>query len=81
MSKKKEPCPNCGHCPECGRSNTLPVQPYPWTYPYPHYFGPWWQVQPYQPYGPCWTTVTGTITSNPATGTITSGPFDNVTLT
>jgi hypothetical protein len=49
MSNKK-PCPNCGYCPTCGRSDTLPFYPRPWVMP-PAY--PWggidlqpWTVSP-----------------------------------
>lgn len=40
MSDK--PCPKCGHCPACGRSNA-PVYP--------------WGLYPYQPYRPAPYTV------------------------
>lgn len=38
-------CPNCGHCPTCGRARqaiTWPVYPWP-TYPP---YSPWWGVYP-----------------------------------
>jgi hypothetical protein len=38
VSYGDKPCPNCGHCPTCGRSNA-PYgvwPPYRWTYPYPY---------------------------------------------
>ena len=41
--KHEKPCPNCGHCPTCGKSN-WPKQWYPWQYPqptYPQYPGYW----------------------------------------
>lgn len=45
----QQPCPSCGHCPTCGRSNWR-------TYPYWH--------PPFQPYivGGSVTTTTGTYT-------------------
>lgn len=41
------PCPKCGHCPTCGRSNqTYPFQVYPQSgYPYP--FGRYPYTSPY----------------------------------
>ena len=39
---KPETCPNCGHCPTCGRSNTPPAVVIPWN-PSPYY--PW--TRPY----------------------------------
>lgn len=51
-------CPNCGYCPHCGRSaqpyRTLPV------YPWPGYYGGWWQIPSYPvtyPGGSTWTTA------------------------
>lgn len=36
--KHDKPCPKCGHCPTCGRSNhwnpVYPYQRYPWPWPY-----------------------------------------------
>lgn len=35
-------CPNCGHCPTCGRQVASPY--YPWTVPYVQpWTTPWWQ--------------------------------------
>ena len=33
MADDKKPCPNCGHCPTCGRSNAPKGY---WPYPYPY---------------------------------------------
>jgi hypothetical protein len=33
--KHEKPCPKCGHCPTCGRSNyPVPYWPYPYYWPY-----------------------------------------------
>jgi len=39
------PCPNCGHCPTCGRYSFKPVPVIP-QYPW---WGPVWISQPTQP--------------------------------
>jgi hypothetical protein len=62
-------CPNCGHCPACGRSNMRPVQYWPywgygphWGYPYtygaPVVVPTTWGVGNPNVYG----TTTGTFT-------------------
>jgi len=38
---EQNPCPNCGYCPHCGRSNQQPII----YYQYPPPFG-YWQIQP-----------------------------------
>lgn len=62
------PCPNCGYCPHCGRSNLLPYKVQPvWIPP----------MTPYSPYNPCWPhfvypmTASGTSAS-PLIGDISS---------
>lgn len=47
MSDK--PCPKCGHCDKCGRSNPVGVYPYP-VYPYTYPYG----TQPYRVYPNNW---------------------------
>lgn len=38
-------CPNCGHCPTCGRANQqfVPVPYYPYWYWQQPTNGPWWR--------------------------------------
>lgn len=38
-NKSSQPCPQCGHCPTCGRGGSLRPWPY---YPQPYYTGPVW---------------------------------------
>ena len=52
MNDHQKPCPHCGYCPTCGRSNAAPYRPYPWTW------------VPHNPYP---TTVTIGTPSAPAT--------------
>lgn len=40
-------CPNCGHCPHCGRSNPPSWIPMPYVQPYPLPYQPHWTI----PYG------------------------------
>ena len=53
MSKKKAetPCPSCGHCPTCGKTNA-PVYQFPYQWPY--YYLPY----PYTNFQPSYWTVT-----------------------
>lgn len=39
--KHDKPCPNCGHCPTCGRSNFRPWYPNQWWYGYPQWVYPY----------------------------------------
>lgn len=61
------PCPNCGHCPTCGRGG--------WS-------RPWYPYQPYwlgdNPDGPTWTATSGNITTTLKTGYMVSqdGPSE-----
>ena len=62
--KEEKPCPNCGHCPTCGRSNAVPWYPY---YPLP--YQPMWYRYPY---GPSSLTITNNSTSGPDSYTLTT---------
>lgn len=52
MNDHQKPCPHCGYCPTCGRSNAAPYLPNPYTW---------------QPYNPFPATVTITTPSKPMT--------------
>ena len=62
-------CPNCGHCPTCGRGG---YQTYPYTRPW-EYSWVYWYPNPYtNPYQPAWTgSGSNTIPITP--GSSTSG--------
>jgi hypothetical protein len=68
MAEKKkhdEVCPNCGHCPTCGRSAqpyiTYPSIPYPWSQP------PSWSYPYGQPIAVTYTGTTGFISGTTTT--------------
>lgn len=56
MHENTKPCPNCGHCPTCGRSNAAPVYPHGW----------WWLLPPINIptpwFQPNWQYIPGHIT-------------------
>lgn len=58
----EHPCPKCGHCPTCGRSNVAPW--HPWGY-WPIYGPPFRYGHPFQTVGASPQTWTqGTSGSN-----------------
>lgn len=72
------PCPKCGHCDKCGRSNTPPAQVYPfpiYPQPYPNGYWPWTAQPPYQVwYG---TTSVGAQSTSGLSGATSSHPLSS----
>lgn len=65
--KKDKPCPNCGHCPTCGKSNHLPA-----------YYGPYWYYQPPYWTNPFqWTTINGSSQYGTGSVSITSSQLSS----
>ena len=68
----EKPCPKCGHCPTCGRSNVSPYSVWPW---YPR---PYWPNAPFYvgdvPYTQPYATWTAADTQTTQSGTSQFSP-------